>query len=251
MALFTLDPLDADPVKNGASNIRTHKGYLNTLLGRFFSDTAGTVVANSVETIMVQDSAITDAKLAGLIPPTKLTWGAADVVLKTNTGATAAEYGKLLNANIDAAAAIALSKLAAGTVKSGVQTYMMRGDASTGAAEWFKAAAISGNNSIVADSWTSFTHALGAVPSFVRWVIVCTDALGDAGCALNNEVDLTTGQWAANGTTNHSRGTARSTSTVASFYWPNFTYFVNHPSTNTLTAITEAKWALKCYAFGI
>lgn len=45
-------------------------------------------------------------------PITALALGAADTVLRMNSGGTATEYSKIVNANIDAAAAIALSKLA-------------------------------------------------------------------------------------------------------------------------------------------
>lgn len=45
-------------------------------------------------------------------PITTLALGAADTVLKMNAGGTAYEYGKIANANVDASAAIAYSKLA-------------------------------------------------------------------------------------------------------------------------------------------
>ena len=48
---------------------------------------------------------------AAAIEITKLNFGNADEVVKTNTGGTALESGKIANANVDAAAAIATSKL--------------------------------------------------------------------------------------------------------------------------------------------
>lgn len=56
-----------------------------------------------------------DIQAAAAIAVTKLAAGTANHVLKTNSAGTANEHGLLVNANIDAAAAVAVSKLAAGT----------------------------------------------------------------------------------------------------------------------------------------
>jgi hypothetical protein len=51
---------------------------------------------------------------------TELVVGTASHVLKVNSGGTAPEWGTIVNANIDASAAIALSKLATGALPSGI-----------------------------------------------------------------------------------------------------------------------------------
>jgi hypothetical protein len=52
--------------------------------------------------------------------PTELAIGTANQVLSVNSGATAPQWGKIVNTNVDDAAAIALSKLATGALPSGI-----------------------------------------------------------------------------------------------------------------------------------
>jgi hypothetical protein len=52
--------------------------------------------------------------------PTELAIGTANQVLSVNSGATAPLWGKIVNTNVDDAAAIALSKLATGALPSGI-----------------------------------------------------------------------------------------------------------------------------------
>lgn len=87
-------------------------------------------------------------------------------------------------------------------------------------------------------------HGLVSTPRFVRWVLVCTDAGGDAGYAQNDEVDIDGFEFTSDGHFAFSGG-ANATHV---YLCQLGSLGVLNRSTGGLVAVTESKWKARCYA---
>lgn len=228
MPIFTVDPADGDAVKNGASNIRALKTALNTLLGRFFSDSSGTLVANSVTAAMVtpgtNGQVFTTA--AGVA-----TWADAATALSG-----------IVDANISASAAIAVSKLASGSANQVVAV-----PAAGGAPTWRSLASVSSQITISYGTTHTFTHSLGFIPSLVSWWLVAQSS-PELGFLANNEVLLPVSPSASN----VHLPTAWCDEAYARLFLPSDiviklpTLSGGVASGSTVTDIDPTKWKLRC-----
>jgi len=93
-------------------------------------------------------------------------------------------------------------------------------------------------------------HGLGAVPRFMQWVLVCTDAGGDLGYAQNDEVTLASVK-VAGGVPDSYVGTQEmknATNCVAVTSQGETSLRLLNKSTFANGAIAGGKWALKVYA---
>jgi hypothetical protein len=235
-------PAEGDAVKNGASNIRTLKTSLNTLLSFLFTDTVGTRAASGVTTTMVADKAVTVAKINN---------GTANQVLRTNSGGTAAEWGAvpaaavtgIVNSQIDAAAAISVSKLAAGGTRNFITMY-------GGVPVWNPAVSASGTITISYGTVHTYVHGAGYVPAFVEWYLV--NLVTELGYAVGTEVCLPAGVFNS-GSNNPRTPTAYQDTTNANLFLDSGLTLKLPIQTaggtfGDLTAIDIAtpKWALRC-----
>lgn len=89
------------------------------------------------------------------------------------------------------------------------------------------------------------THGLGAVPQVISWVMVCTDALGDAGYVLNDEVPI------ENFFSNASAPLFYPSQSLTSLELRrcNVTdQYVGNKTTGAQATTVDTKWRLKVYA---
>lgn len=98
-------------------------------------------------------------------------------------------------------------------------------------------------------SKAEFTHGLGAVPFDFDIVLVCTDAGGNVGYSLDDEVRCSAA-WESVGDEEIHLDALYKTSTVIGVvrYSDMTNISLPHKSTGVRTAITESKWKLKGYA---
>lgn len=107
----------------------------------------------------------------------------------------------------------------------------------------------SSNYTCVAGDTHTLTHNLGAKPRFVRGVLICTDAAGEAGYSLNDEIEL----WQVHdnaGGAEYPSVALRSTTTSIIIRVNNFGgtgLTTGNAAGTTGVQLTPSKWAIKIY----
>ena len=228
MAIFTdTDPSDSDSVRLGAQQIRELKEILNNTLGLLYTlspvddpEGSAAAVAGGVSQTMIADLAISSGKLAA---------NAVTTAKITDSNVTTA---KIADSNVTTA------KIAAGTNGQVLVT-------SGGAATWGSALQATANQSIGSAAEAinlSVAHGLAAVPKYAEWVLVCTDAGGDAGYSQNDEVSIV-----SNHENNSQVTTWRDATNVGVSFTSGLSLKVYNKSTQALTSISRSKWRAKAY----
>lgn len=106
----------------------------------------------------------------------------------------------------------------------------------------------SSNYTCVAGDTHTLTHNLGAKPRYVRGVLICTDAAGEAGYSLNDEIEL----WQVhdNAGAEYPSVALRSTTTSIIIRVNNFGgtgLTTGNAAGTTGVQLTPSKWAIKIY----
>lgn len=197
-----------------------------------------TTIANLATAVLANISSFDIAKLSGKVNKGMLVTDAAG----TSSWQTWADF---FNTFIDNAI-IKFTKLQNGTTSGDFL-------------KWNGSAWVSTTDIITAGANLAFPTALGvtvyeittlaAIPRYVEWVVVCTDAAGEAGYSQNDEVPL----WALNSNTSDRKlliPVNYMSAGVAILGIVRFdnagTQYINNKA-GGITAITASKWALKCY----
>jgi len=248
MAIFTdTDPSDSDSVRLGAQQIRELKEILNNTLGLLYTlspvddpEGSAAAVAGGVSQTMIADLAISSGKLAAnAVTTAKITDSNVTTAKIADSNVTTA---KIADSNVTTAkiadSNVTTAKIAAGTNGQVLVT-------SGGAATWGSALQATANQSIGSAAEAinlSVAHGLAAVPKYAEWVLVCTDAGGDAGYSQNDEVSIV-----SNHENNSQVTTWRDATNVGVSFTSGLSLKVYNKSTQALTSISRSKWRAKAY----
>lgn len=150
---------------------------------------------------------------------------------------------------VSQAGGVGVGNLNPGTDLQFVRTYLSGGIPTTRWESPYITAAGSYQSIPAAGSSVTFLHGLGSTPTFFKAGIVCVDAGGDAGYALNDFVPVGSILRTDLSETEH-WVTEYSNATQIGFVRGSLVSVlaVNHKTTGLLTAITEAKWKVMARA---
>lgn len=253
--LVVTNPTGTDPKSQGDDHIRLLKSTIKTT----FPNISGAVtpthtelnyvdgVTSAIQTQLDAITTLADGKIYignGSNVATERTLSG-DVTVD-NTGVTAISSGVIVNADISASAAIALSKMGTGTA-SKYMGYDGSGNPAEVAAPIFTEATAVADQSIATLTNTSysFTHGLTTTPKLVEVRMKCTHASGDVGYSQNEVIlaPITASSSGNQGLSVRITATTVVVSTGASGF------LIQHGTTGASTSITAGRWSFQVKAY--